>query len=339
MTDVVVIGGGFAGLSAAVALAESGARVQVVEARPQLGGRASSFRDRHTGELVDNGQHVLFGCYRETLAFLDRIGASDRVQLQTSLAVPFVDRTLRLTEFRCPALPAPWHLLAGILEWDALGLEDRLSALALMRPLKLARRAQADGGGALAASPGETVENWLVRNGQTARLREMLWEPLALAALNQSPRRAAAPPFVRVLAELFGDDRQSSSVGLPTVPLGAMYAEPARAYVENRQGSVRVNAPSRVAISRGRANVSVRGGEVLHAEAVVLAVPWYILPDLFDPDADRASAADRGREGHRVFAARHRESVARSPRARRSIRRTAWPPYAMGVRQAVAVGR
>ena len=73
--DVVVVGAGFAGLSAAAALAEAGRRVLVLEARPQLGGRATAFTDRVTGELVDNGQHVLFGCYTQTFAFLRRIGA------------------------------------------------------------------------------------------------------------------------------------------------------------------------------------------------------------------------------------------------------------------------
>jgi phytoene dehydrogenase-like protein len=79
--DAVIIGAGFAGMSAATRLAASGSKVVVVEEAPRLGGRASSFIDRDTGERVDNGQHVLFGCYRETYAFLRRIGAADRAPL------------------------------------------------------------------------------------------------------------------------------------------------------------------------------------------------------------------------------------------------------------------
>src|SRR6187455_3847114 len=90
--DVAIVGGGFAGLSAATALAERGYRVIVVEARPRLGGRASSFTDPATGERVDNGQHLLIGGYHETFKFLRRIGASDGVALQSRLAVEFVDR-------------------------------------------------------------------------------------------------------------------------------------------------------------------------------------------------------------------------------------------------------
>ena len=103
--DVIVIGGGFAGLSAASALAARGARVLVADARPQLGGRATAFRDRHTGELVDNGQHVLFGCYRETLAFLKLVHADDRVRAQDSLELVCYDRAAPAIRSALPAAP------------------------------------------------------------------------------------------------------------------------------------------------------------------------------------------------------------------------------------------
>src|SRR5512134_2651692 len=109
--DVAVVGGGFAGLAAATKLADEGARVLVLDSRPQLGGRATAFADRETGELVDNGQHVLFGCYRETFAFLRRIGAEDHVRRQPSLAVPYIDRFGRRSLLQCPPVPAPLHLL------------------------------------------------------------------------------------------------------------------------------------------------------------------------------------------------------------------------------------
>jgi hypothetical protein len=83
-------------------------------------------------------------------------------------------------------------------------------------PIRIARRALEPGAHAIAASPGETVENWLIRNGQTARLREMLWDPLALAALNQQPSHAAAPAFARVLAEMFGPDPKAAAIRIQT---------------------------------------------------------------------------------------------------------------------------
>ena len=91
MYDVIVIGAGWAGLTAAVELSSRGARVLVLEARPQLGGRATAFQDRVTGERVDNGQHVLFGCYRQTFRFLSVIGADRNVRLQPGLDVVLVE--------------------------------------------------------------------------------------------------------------------------------------------------------------------------------------------------------------------------------------------------------
>ena len=118
--DVIVIGAGFAGLSAACALAERGARVLVLEARPALGGRATAFTDRETGERVDNGQHVLVGGYHETFAFLRRIGAESHVRVQPALTVPVIDRSGVRTRLVCPPLPSPLHLVAGVMDWEAL---------------------------------------------------------------------------------------------------------------------------------------------------------------------------------------------------------------------------
>ncbi len=280
--DAIVIGGGFAGLSAAVRLLQHGAKVLVLEARSRLGGRATAFRDRETGELVDNGQHVLLGCYVETFAFLREIGAEDHVRLQPQLAVTMVDRDGRLSRLECPTLPAPFHLAGAVLDWEALTWRDRLSVLRMATPLRLARRSLRPGAPRIAASPGETVENWLVRNGQTARIREMLWDPLVLAALNQPARQAAAPMFARVLGEMFGRDPRASAIGLPIKPLDLMYAEPARAYIEARGGQVRTGASATVEID-GTRIVSVSSGDDQRwtTSVVVSAVPWFALDTLF----------------------------------------------------------
>jgi len=281
--DVIVIGAGFAGLSAAVRLTRRGARVLVLEARSRLGGRATAFADRDTGELVDNGQHILMGCYRETLAFLRDIGAQDNVRLDPQLAVTMIDRAGRRTRLSCPALPAPLHLVAGILEWEALSWRDRLSVLGMATPLKNARR-ELEGSAVKAASPDETVENWLIRNGQTPRLRELLWDPLALAALNQPPQQAAAPLFSRVLAEMFSDDPRAAAIALPTRPLHLMYAEPAREYIESHGGAVRTGAVSTIVLSAdGGAVAGVRiGGDTVQASQIISSVPWFALAELFD---------------------------------------------------------
>jgi hydroxysqualene dehydroxylase len=289
--DAVVIGAGFAGLSAAVRLTQHGARVLVLEARGRLGGRATAFADRDTGELVDNGQHVLLGCYTETLAFLREIGASGNVRIEPRLGVTMIDRAGRRSRLECPALPSPLHLVAGVFEWDALTWADRLAVLQMAGPIKRARRELEPGATTLAASPGETVEAWLVRNGQTRRIREMLWEPLALAALNQPIALAAAPLFARVLAEMFGSDSQAAAIVLPATPLHLMYAEPARQYLEGRGGSVLTGAPARITIGEGASpSIEVHAaGERWRPDMTISAVPWFALGELV---AGKTSALD-----------------------------------------------
>jgi squalene-associated FAD-dependent desaturase len=295
--DVAVVGAGFAGLSAAARLTRRGARVLVLEARARLGGRATAFPDRETGEFVDNGQHILLGCYTQTFAFLRDIGAADNVRLQPQLAVTMIDRAGKRTRLSCPSLPAPFHLIAGILEWDALSWRDRLAVVGMATPLKNARR-ELHGGGMKAASPDETVAQWLERNGQTPRLREMLWDPLALAALNQPTEQAAAPAFARVLAEMFGSDPRAAAIALPTRPLHEMYAEPAREYIEKHGGTVRTGATAKVLTDPGGGAVSgvQVDRETVPVARVVSAVPWFALSDLFEAEPPPLHATlDRAR--------------------------------------------
>ena len=267
--DVVVVGGGFAGLSAATALAAQGARVLVFEARPSLGGRASSFTDPATGEPVDNGQHVVTGAYYETFEFLARIGAMDGVRMQSGLELEIVEPDGRRSTFVCPRLPSPLHLLAGLLRWPALRGSDRLAALRM----------------GLRGKPGsdQTVRQWLLKLGQTPRLIALLWEPLAVAALNQPIDAAAASSFAVVIDRIL-ESRTASSLGLAVVPLGDLYAVPSRSFIESRGGAVRTGR-SAVIGAWPTASLSVRSGDhEIWPRAVICAVPWYGLRTAFWPE-------------------------------------------------------
>ena len=282
---VVVVGGGLAGLSAAALLAEHGVRVLVLEARARLGGRATAFVDRETSELVDNGQHVMFGCYRETFAFLRRIGAGHNVRMQRTLALPFGAADGTLSELKCPRLPAPLHLLSGVLTWNALSLRDRAAVLKVAPAIVRARSSPA-------AQARMTVLEWLRRHGQTDTIIAALWEPLAVAALNQPIADASAGPFARVLAEMFGRDPSAAAVVLPTVPLDQMYAAPARAFIESRGGEVRLDALARVIVEDDRVTaVEIRSGGTMARRIpttrAISAVPWHALRNLV-PDSPAA---------------------------------------------------
>jgi squalene-associated FAD-dependent desaturase len=280
--DAIIIGGGCAGFAAATALVESGARVLVVEARPGLGGRASAFTDPETGERVDNGQHILMGCYTETLTFLDRIGAADRVRWQSGLKLSMIDRRGHQSVLALPALPSPLHFLAGVLAWDALSWSERFSVLRIGSLIMKSGFAGAPSGQRRRDTPDGSVRAWLEQQGQAPRLCELFWEPLALAALNQSIDQAEASHFIRVLERVFGPDPAAAALVLPAVPLDELYAGPAREWLADRGSEVRVNAPARAVIERQRVHgVRVRD-EVIAAPLVISTVPWHSLHALFD---------------------------------------------------------
>ncbi|MBA3270176.1 MAG: FAD-dependent oxidoreductase [Acidobacteria bacterium] len=266
----MVIGAGFAGLAAATALAEAGVRVHVLEARPGLGGRAATFRDPATGERIDNGQHVLAGCYTETLRFLRRIGSQTLLHWPSSLRVPMIDEGGRRSELALPPLPPPFHLLAAVLAWDALTMADRVAMLRIGRGLR----------GQLRVDPRETVRQWLVRHQQSPRLCRLLWEPLALAALNQSIDDAAAESFVAVTSRMFGSDPDAATLLLPAVPLDELYVHPSRRYLESAGSVVAANSPAHVLFADGRVSgVRVRD-DVTPARLVISSVPWFAFEEL-----------------------------------------------------------
>ncbi len=272
--DVIVVGAGFAGLSAAVRLARRGARVLVVEERRRLGGRASAFVDPETGEVVDNGQHALFGCYHETFAFLRDIGAEGDVRLKERLDLEIVDRSGQRSRLTSASLPPPLHLVGGLLRWPALAWSDKVAAL--RAGLALRRLAGSDRH--RDGSDRQTVTEWLRAHGQTPRLSEVLWEPLAVAALNQSPDVAAAGPFVEVLARMFNGSRRDAAIGLPVKPLDQLYAEPARRWLEDAGHQLRIGAPARLLADGARAVGVEIDGERIMAGHVVSSVPWFAFP-------------------------------------------------------------
>jgi squalene-associated FAD-dependent desaturase len=275
--DALVIGGGLAGLAAAVDLAGAGAKVTLIEARPHLGGRAFSFVDRATGDVVDNGQHLMMGCYHHAFRFLELIGSFDLLAFQPALHLTFLEAGREPLTLHCPPWPAPWGLLAGLGRMPGLSLGDRLRMLAvgcdLLSPIPRWRDKL-------------TVEAWLSALGQTAGVRRVLWDPLTLATLNESPAVAGAEHLATVLRRAFLDSR----LVLPRVGLSQLYTEQARAFIEARGGQVRLRTGAvGLQIGGGRVSgVRLRGGELLRAGSVISAIPYdalarLILPQVLEP--------------------------------------------------------
>jgi zeta-carotene desaturase len=267
--DVLIIGGGFAGLAAGVALADAGKKVRLLEQKPQLGGRARSFRDPTTGSLVDNGQHILMRCYQSTIRFLSTIGTLDRVHFQPRLTVPFLDRGGRLTRLECPNWPSPWHLLMGVLRSKCFSGKEKLEIFRL--------------GWALRSSPpdrdhpaGETVAAWLSRLGQSGSLQRNFWDLLCIAAMNEDPHIAGARLFERVLRLALFTSPADSRLGIVHGGLSECYTAAATAYIEARGGRVETACSVRqLLIADGFCRgVELSQGGKFETGPVISAVPW-----------------------------------------------------------------
>lgn len=250
--------------------------MHVFEARPTAGGRANTFRDAATGERIDNGQHVLAGCYVETLKFLARVGSLHRLHRPSTLRVPAIDERGRRTELALPPLPPPLNLLGGVLAWEVLTLADRWALLKIGPAVQGHRPVFAD----------ETVRQWLARHHQTPRLCALLWEPLALAALNQSIDQATAPMFVAVTSRMFSDVPDAAALLIPAVPLDDLYVHPATQYLIGRGGSLTTGAKAHIAVDRAGILTVHHGDVELQAPAVICSVPWFAAEGVFpDPPA------------------------------------------------------
>ncbi len=278
--DAIVVGAGFAGVAAATDLASRGARVLVVETRQRPGGRACSWVDASTGEVRDNGQHILGAFYDETLRLLERLGTTESLDVDPSLRLRFWERGRGSFEFACPRLPAPLHWLA------AAGSCARLSAAARVSAIGLPARARAilsENGGA-----ARTVDEWLGSAPGYEDLSALL-RPIALAALNEDPRDGSAALFARVLERLLSAPASRSGLALPRRGLGDLLAG-FESYLDARGGSVRYRATALgVRIASGAVEgVSLLGAEPERAPTVILAVPhqrvtWLLMPEVAAP--------------------------------------------------------
>ena len=274
--QVVIIGGGFAGLAAGVDLAEQGWRVLVLEKRGFLGGRAYSFTDKTTGDSIDNGQHLFMGCYHHTLRFLEKIGSIGKLKFQLNPQVDFLleesNGYVRHASFKCPPLPAPFHLLAGLARLETIDWRERILALRVglaLRRIHSRETSLAD----------ITVRQWLNDLGQPERIQKRFWDIIALATLNESPERASADMFARVLDQAFLHARRHSQLIISQVPLSGLYTEQARNFIEARGGEVKLNSDVlNIEMDGSRVrSLTLRSGESIEVEAVISAVPYFSL--------------------------------------------------------------
>jgi len=225
MTPVAIVGGGWAGLAAAVELADAGVSAILYESAKQLGGRAR--RVDWNGLAIDNGQHLMVGAYAETLRLMARVGSLDTVERR--------HLDLRVPGFRLalPGLPKPLHLAAGLLSAQGLSLADKWAAVRFMRTLASQ---------CFSLPHDRPASTLLAEQRQPDNLIAKLWEPLCVAALNTPLDQASAQVFCNVLRDSLAGPRDASDLVFNRADLGALFPEAAARFITARGGTIHLGA-------------------------------------------------------------------------------------------------
>ena len=291
----LVLGGGLAGIAAAVRLAESGVAVTLLETSRRLGGRATSHDDPATGETLDNCQHVLLGCCTNLLDLYQRLGVADRIDWHPDLH--FFDKAGHHGTLAADDFPAPIHLTRSLWSLSTLNLREKLAIsramFAMMRLPRSARDQLHD----------RTFEQWLLDHGQPRRAIDRFWAVIIVSALNQWPDRAAADAAIQVFQEGFLAHPDAYVMGTAAVPLRDLY-DPAVRTIEAAGGQVRFGASVEAIEHDGSSISGVRlagsagaDGERLEADLYLSALPFdrlnRVIPDELREGDPRLQRLDR----------------------------------------------
>jgi len=274
---VAVIGGGLAGLSCAAALAERGFRVTVLESRLRLGGRAGSFTEPESGQLVDACQHVSMGCCTNLTHFFETVGVAGFLAPQPKLH--FVTPDGRRSVFKADPWPAPFHLGRALLGAHYLTPAEKLRVVWGFAAL-LREKPDAD----------PPLLDWLLSHRQTPRTIDRFWGVVLVSALNETVDRLGFKYARKVFVDGFLRHRDGFVVHVPTVPLGRLYGDELRGWFDRHGVEIRENAAVREVVApMGRPlnrveHLTMRDGTTVNADWYVLAVPFERVAGLLPAD-------------------------------------------------------
>jgi squalene-associated FAD-dependent desaturase len=281
---VIVIGGGIAGLTAAAYLAKNKFKVTLLEASPKLGGRAYSFFDKETNTAIDNGQHILMGCYYDTLNFLSLIGATENFYFQKRLEVNFVKEGFQILPLKSVPLIYPLNLILGLMKFSAINLSDRFNLLKVFLKLPFYSSDKFS---------DMNVKEWLNFENQSQTVQDSFWKILSIGALNTSIEKASGKIFIDILKQIFLNGNKSATIILPKYGLSESYSRSAEKFIIENGGEIILSEPiEKVNISNDMITDIHSSKKVfLDFDFVITAIPAYALSRIID-DESRISFPD-----------------------------------------------
>ncbi len=265
--SVVIVGGGLAGIAAAMRLAGRGMTVTLVETRKRLGGRATSFDDPVTGQVLDNCQHVLMGCCTNLIDLYRRLGVAQQIRWYRRLY--FADGQGVIDQLEADDLPAPLHMTRSLLAFKSLAWSEKA---AITRGMLAILRLGPDGRGDLFDT---TFSHWLAQHGQPSSVVRKFWSVIVTSALNELPERASAAHAIQVFRDGFLASEHAYVMGLSAVPLVRLY-DAARDAVTRAGGKVMLSTSADRFVFDGQRITALRlaNGSELAADAFVSTVPF-----------------------------------------------------------------
>jgi squalene-associated FAD-dependent desaturase len=271
---IAVVGGGLAGLAAATALGEAGQRVELFESRRQLGGRAGSFRDPDTGDLIDHCQHVSLGCCTNLASFCRRTGIDQLFRRDARLH--FFGPDGRRHDFAATRwLPVPAHLGPALWALKFLSPRERLTIPRTL--LQLAREPDRDD------PAGPTIGTWLRDHGQSDAAIELFWTPVLVSALGETVDRAGVRYARKVFVDGFMASRHGWEMQVPRAALGQIYGDRLAAWLAAHNVTLHLEATVTAITGDARraTGLTLADGQGREFDHVILAVPWRRCGDLF----------------------------------------------------------
>lgn len=280
MKKVLVIGGGLSGLAAATYLSHNKFEVTLIEATHKLGGKTYSFIEEQLRIEIDNGQHILLGCYSETLNFLKLISAINTIEVQKYFSINYLSQRFQVTTLKSKNNFYPFNLLRGLISFPLFNVNDKISLLKLLIKIRFI---DSDNLSQI------SVKEWLIKEKQSKKVNSLFWDILCVGALNASAEIASAKMFCDILKQIFWTNGDAYKIILPKNSLNESFIKPTESFLlKNKTEIFKSEKCERIILNNGKVEkIITNKREISNFDYYLFAIPFYAFQsfNILNPDS------------------------------------------------------